>query len=56
MAIRIIKCLTCQEVLGQLEKPQIAEYDVEKYREMVTCSQGHGAEQIELVPEEEVPQ
>lgn len=50
--IKIVKCLTCDEVLGSIEKPEITDADLDKYREMVVCSQGHGAEQIELVSEE----
>lgn len=52
METRVIKCVTCSEVLGTIQKPMVTEYDIEKYREMITCSQGHGQEHIELEVQE----
>lgn len=52
MAVKIIKCSVCSEVLGTLEKPVITDLDVETYRQMVTCSSGHRLEDISLVEEE----
>jgi hypothetical protein len=48
-----VKCSTCQELLGTIEKPSVTEIDVEFYRVMVVCSLGHGLENVTLEPEEE---
>lgn len=39
--VAIIKCQTCQEVLGTIEKDVISANDIAAYTASCTCSQGH---------------
>jgi hypothetical protein len=48
---KLIKCSTCDEVIGELDKPEIADEDVAQYKAMVTCSNGHTGEDISLQEE-----
>jgi len=51
---RDIRCETCNEVMGTLAKPTITSEDIDLYRQMVTCSNGHGGvTELTEVPEEE---
>ncbi len=36
-----IRCETCNEIIGNVEKAQITEDDRALYRDTVTCSNGH---------------
>ncbi len=45
-----IKCTTCGEIMGSVEKPVITEADIELYKYSVTCSNGHREEK----PTEEI--
>lgn len=36
-----IKCLTCGELMGTIEKPVITDRDILLYHQMQTCSLGH---------------
>lgn len=38
-----IKCPTCGEVIGEIEKPVITDEDIQQYVAMFMCSQGHVA-------------
>jgi hypothetical protein len=49
----IVKCLTCDEVLGNIEKADVSDDDLSFYRQMVTCSNGHIAEAIDFAEEDE---
>ena len=48
-----VKCSTCNEFLGTVEKPEVTQTDIDFYRAMVVCSLGHGLEDFTLEPEEE---
>lgn len=36
-----IKCETCGEVLGTIEKNEITENDIAEYKQMMVCENGH---------------
>lgn len=44
--IAIIKCQTCNEVMGQIDKPIISQEDIDMYQSSLICSQGHSSIQI----------
>lgn len=48
--IKTIKCTTCEEILGTLEKPEITDQDISEYQVMVSCSLGH--QTITLIDQE----
>ena len=48
-----VKCATCLEFLGTIEKPEVTVSDVDFYRAMVVCSMGHGLEEILLEESED---
>jgi hypothetical protein len=46
-----IKCATCSEEMGQIDKDIITPEDIAMYQQMMVCSQGHSAVQLEDQPE-----
>lgn len=55
-----IKCTTCDETMGTLEKPEITDTDVSLYQQMMTCPNGHSGatafeESAPEEPSEEAP-
>lgn len=44
-----IRCQTCNELMGTIDKPEITAEDIEKYQQMMTCSSGHSS--VELIEE-----
>lgn len=50
--IAIIKCTTCNETLGTIEKPAITQDDLEMYQASMICSQGHVPELEQQEPED----
>lgn len=48
-----IKCETCNEVMGTIEKDEILPFDESLYQQMSTCINGHNAAKLENIIIEE---
>lgn len=50
--IKVIKCNTCGEVIGTINKPEITLQDEQEYQQMVTCPSGHSETVLQEEPGE----
>lgn len=49
MVSKTIKCIICQEILGQVDKESFTLEDVDNYKATMQCNMGH-ADSAELDP------